>query len=363
MLNITTKINNDIWSENQLDRIQRERRIVTLHEMKRLGASIKQGGRELSHDDINFLTFDELREVLLNSKVELGVDGFQKIYKDQLELADDMWRGIAKQWTPGSETLDSGFEMTIQGVSLDSAMQAIATLTHEEMLDANPEHFALTDDGESKYGAEICGMYGGPLAGIVNYEDLFGDNAPDWVEKADGFREKTGGYGKLASDGTEVHISSTIAMKPTESGFIFKSTIHWPVGTPVDMVEGHKIHLAIEYLEGFRLAEKKQAELAEIANNQEGTSYDIIAETPMGNQDGQLFLDIKGNDVSGTLIIMGKENSFADGTIDENGNLSFNGKVKAGIGKVKFSASGTLVDGQVHITLKSKIGNIVVKSK
>lgn len=363
MLKITTKINGEVWSEAQLDWIQRERRIHTLHELKRLGATLNHNGKPLSHDDINFLTSEELPKVLLAAKLELGVDGFKKLYKEQLERADEMWREIEKKWTPDSKPLDSGFEMDVRGTSLDGAMQTIATLTPEEMLGANPEHFALTDDGESKYGAEIPGMYGAPLAGIINYEDVFGENAPAWVEKEDGFREKTGGFGHL-TDGTVLHISTTLAMKPTDTGFIFKSTIHWPAGTPIDLVEGHKIHLAIEYLECFRFATAKQeATPIEAEKNYDGDSYDIVAATPMGNQDGKLILKVNGNKLSGVLAIMGKENPFSDGTIDDDGNISFGGKIKGGIAKVDYSATGTITGGKIKLTLKSKMGDIAVASK
>lgn len=95
------------------------------------------------------------------------------------------------------------------------------------------------------------GMYGNPTAFTAGYDDVVngGYNA---IEVEPGWRGNVGGAVHLESDGTDIHVFSLLQTKPTEDGFILKSAIHWPSKTPKALVEGHKLHYAIEFYEGFR---------------------------------------------------------------------------------------------------------------
>jgi len=60
---------------------------------------------------------------------------------------------------------------------------------------------------------------------------------------------------------------------------------------------------------------------------------------------------------------MGSENKFENGTIDEAGNTVFKGELITKIGKIAYNVTGTLVDGVINATAKTKMGDISIQSK
>lgn len=91
--------------------------------------------------------------------------------------------------------------------------------------------------------------------------------------------------------------------------------------------------------------------------------YDVVFSTPMGNMEGKAVLHVDGTSLSGTLVFMGSENKFENGTIDEAGNTVFKGELITKIGKIAYTVTGTLVDGAINATAKTKMGDISIKSK
>ena len=63
------------WSQEQLRRVECERTLHVLHEMKSLGAPIKDGDKELSHIDINWPDPKRTMEISLETRASLGEDG------------------------------------------------------------------------------------------------------------------------------------------------------------------------------------------------------------------------------------------------------------------------------------------------
>lgn len=91
--------------------------------------------------------------------------------------------------------------------------------------------------------------------------------------------------------------------------------------------------------------------------------YAVAISTPMGEMDGKVTLNIDGSDLSGTIFFMKNENKFSGGTIDEAGNVSFKGDLKTPIGKMEYTITGTLIDGKIDATAKTKMGDLAIKSK
>ena len=46
-------------------------------------------------------------------------------------------------------------------------------------------------------------------------------------------------------------------LKPTEHGFEAVLAVYWPEHTPDEIVDGHSLHLAMEFYEGLRYMESK----------------------------------------------------------------------------------------------------------
>lgn len=107
------------------------------------------------------------------------------------------------------------------------------------------------------------------------------------------------------------------------------------------------------------ITKKEEKEEKSMPENQ----YDVVISTPMGDMDGKVTLNMEGTQLSGTIFFMKNENEFAGGTIDENGNVSFQGDLKTPIGKMTYTITGTVADGVINAVAKTKMGDLAIKSK
>lgn len=93
-------------------------------------------------------------------------------------------------------------------------------------------------------------------------------------------------------------------------------------------------------------------------------TYQVIIETPLGDKSGETTLNIEDNGtVSGTLTMMGKTNTFENGTVGEDGSMSFGGLMHTPFGKMPYTLTGTLINGVIDAVSVSKIGSFKIKSK
>jgi hypothetical protein len=136
-------------------------------------------------------------------------------------------------------------------------MTAIKNATEEDIAIGNPEHYAYRVGEKANYGIEVMGMYGNPTAFFTDYSAVVGGDYNKF-EVEPGWRGNAGGEVHLESDGTDLHVYSSMQTKPIEGGFLFKTAIHWPSKTPKALVEGHKLHYAIEFFEAFRWVAEHQ---------------------------------------------------------------------------------------------------------
>ena len=60
--------------------------------MKRLGADIKDGGKSLTEDDINYLDPEKAHDISVATRLALGNDSIHKLFKDQLARSDSFWK-------------------------------------------------------------------------------------------------------------------------------------------------------------------------------------------------------------------------------------------------------------------------------
>lgn len=149
--------------------------------------------------------------------------------------------------------------MEVEGITILQLQEAIRSAVNGEGTDAlstNPDHFTdIKMEGlkpNEKCGMEVMGMYGGPLPVIVIFDPTM--TGPAEVEE--GWRVMISGTSKLL-DGTPRHDIAVHQVRPKENGFDLKMAVYLPKNTPKEMVKGHQIHLAIEFLEGIRNAFNK----------------------------------------------------------------------------------------------------------
>lgn len=93
------------------------------------------------------------------------------------------------------------------------------------------------------------------------------------------------------------------------------------------------------------------------------TVYNVIISTPMGDMDGRAEINTDGPSLSGVLRLLGKDNPFSDGTINEDGTFAFEGHIKILMGKLAYSITGTLKDGRIEASCQTKMGEMKIRSK
>lgn len=96
-------------------------------------------------------------------------------------------------------------------------------------------------------------------------------------------------------------------------------------------------------------------------NNMNAT-YEVIVSSPMGELPGKVSLNIDGTALSGVLFLINNDNPFSGGTI-EDGRLAFLGELKTPMGMMPYNVSGTFIDGKIDAVAKTKMGNLIIKSK
>lgn len=258
-LKMNVVIDGQTYTTEQLDVIEYERERHVLQELIHLGAKVKDGEKDLSYDDINFLGMEDAKRILIDTKVGLGEQGTLDLYKDSIEAMNQLWRKVSKEYRKEAPMQESYAYMEIEGITIPQLQESIRSSINGEGTDAyssNPEHFTdLKINGlapNEKCGIETMGMFGGPLPVIVIFDPSM--TGPAKVE--DGWKVLTAGTSKLL-DGTPRYDNAVHQVRPKENGFDLKMAVYFPAGIPVEMVKGHQIHLAIEFVEGLRNAYKK----------------------------------------------------------------------------------------------------------
>lgn len=251
-------LNGEEWSKTQLERLEYERNLHILHSMKEHGIDIKDGERSLTNDDIDYLSTEKAWDVSIDNRVKYTGQKIIDFYQDSLKRSDEMWQELGFDQNKPMKV--SQTMMKVSGVSIQEYMGMMKNLQTDEKtgLEAHPEHFVCSvtwDDGQL-VGIEPFGMYGTPTlveVKMVKDEDLSDQIKAD--KKAD-YPMAMAGETVLASDGkTPVNVAFH-QFKPTEDGFEAITAVYWPEHTPKEIVDGHCLHLAMEFYGGLKLTGK-----------------------------------------------------------------------------------------------------------
>lgn len=254
-LHIKATIDGDTYSEYQLDYIQYEREKRTLQEMIHLGAAILDGEQQLTYDDVNYLSKADAKRILRENKERIGFQETQNLYRKEMERCDQMWRDIVKDFDEADPMQVCMADIEATGLNVQDFSSALKTVLSGEkgvIIRLEPDHFEYkpVDSADTrKCGMESMGMYGGPNVVITEIKPELASR----VTPADGF-QPTGCGTSFLMDGTCRQDIAFHQIKATSNGFIMKSCVYFPKNTPKELVDGHKIHLAIETMETIRMA-------------------------------------------------------------------------------------------------------------
>lgn len=233
------------YSQDMIEAFEFERNKHVLHEMLYLGADITDNGQSLSYTDIDFLSKKDAARINLENKVKLGTDKLLDLYQDEIKRTDKMWKDIVANYDPDEPYQNSVTHMKVTGVTMDDLGEGLmlAMAGDDSSLAANPEHYGHVLTGDVPAGFEGMGLFGGPNLMQIQF-------APDTkipLEIPTNYLPFTIGYSELG-DGTDMHTLAAHYIKDTDEGLEMLLTCFFPQGTPKELVDGHKIHLASEFL-------------------------------------------------------------------------------------------------------------------
>lgn len=243
-IDVEVTIGGRLHSPEQLDRLRYERDLHVLHQLKRLGARIERDGSSPTDDDIDHLTAADAHELSVATRLAHGADGLRKIYEEQRRASDRMWKEIQAA-SEGRPLQAARADLTVRGMTHEEFYAHVTDFSRLQsaVVQAHPEHFFFYPEEDGALAMETFGMYGVPTEVRVVADPA----VPPPVPIEEGFRLLLAGRTSLAEDGTPVDIVAYHQFKPLENGMIVKLCAMFPAEAPKELVDGHSLHLAVEF--------------------------------------------------------------------------------------------------------------------
>lgn len=247
----TFVINGEEWKECHLERLAYERNLHILHQMKQHGIEIYDGEKVLSDDEIDYLTVKEAWEVSKNVRSHYSGKEMMKYYKESFKISDEMWKKL--DYGQDKPMKVSRCHLSVEGLMLQEFMQIMQKMQQDEsiLIGAHPEHFTTIVTENDIIGIEPFGMYGTPTLVHVKFADVADLGEQIQKDRLEDYPIATTGKAYLTDDITEIN-TPFHQLKPTENGFEAELAVYWPAGVPDELVDGHSLHLAMEFYEGLK---------------------------------------------------------------------------------------------------------------
>lgn len=249
----TVKIDGEEYTPKQLKRIEYERTLHVLHEMKGLGAEITDGNGTLTHEDINWLAPEEAERVLLDAKMRLSEQEMLDLFRKPEKDAERRWKAYAEDYRP-EDALTGTTEVSVRGVTVPETMAILGGAADmRQAVGTFAEHYIVIGDIKSgQRGMEAFGLFGEPVYVHGVAADIVPEGLP--VEEDPSYPMTMFGEMLLKSDDTPIHVGAYHRFRPLADGFDVKSTLFCPGKAPRAIAEGHKIHFAIEIVNSAEAA-------------------------------------------------------------------------------------------------------------
>jgi hypothetical protein len=269
-LTITVTIDGRLVSDFELKSVYLARARKTLSDMIELGAAAGLNGMAVGQSDVEALDLEQVKTVLRESKERLGRSGLLSLYREQLLKSDQMWREIAAASPPDRDFQASTAEIRANGVSIGQFMTLFYKMTRASDLtifhDIHPEHFVTeTPKFTRSTVMEVLGMHGEPMYMYMDIKRRGKGILPISIDHDTDAAMIA--YGRLMSDGTPIHLIAVHQFKNTDTGMLMKAGIFFPAAAPKEMVDGHKMHLAVEMANTMRIAHGIKRSVMPVAIN------------------------------------------------------------------------------------------------
>jgi hypothetical protein len=90
--------------------------------------------------------------------------------------------------------------------------------------------------------------------------------------------------------------------------------------------------------------------------------YEISMNTPMGTMNGKVILNQNGENITGTLEIMGMKNNLGNGKVKGN-QCYFKGNIKNNALNIEYEIMGQLTGNTLNIYAKTNMGEFKLQGK
>lgn len=251
-INFKFEIDGTEWKEEHIKRLEYERNLHMLHQMKQHNMLIKNGEKELSDDEIDHLSEEDAWKVSIDTRIKYTGEDIKEFYKESLKISDDMWKDLAFGQEKPMEV--SKCYMKVTGTTLENFMGVMQAMQKDIgiALAAHPEHLAGIVKDTHLYGLEPFGMYGTLTFCEVRYANIEELGSRIQEDRDPQYPISMAGRAFLSDGITEIN-SPYHQFKPIEDGFEAKLAVYWPENTPKEIVSGHCLHLAMEFYEGVKM--------------------------------------------------------------------------------------------------------------
>lgn len=209
-------------------------------------------GQEIDEVALLKKELERAYEALAVLKTKLGIDGVEKLLKDDLDEMDAKLKSYADE--NDGELVVSQTTMFVKGLKAADFFKAFRTFTPQINWRAMPEHYLIHDGEHGRHIIETVGCFDKPvdLRGRFYPTD---DNAPAQIKAIRDENYPILNYIACPLKGREdVAISAYHQFRDTEDGLEVRLAVFMPKGVPQEMVDGHKWHLAIEWRNWARMA-------------------------------------------------------------------------------------------------------------
>ena len=255
-LKIKVTIDGENYTLQQLERYQYQRTLHVLHEMKALGAVIRDGDRELSHEDLNWLEPEDAERICLDLRDSMSEEEMLKLFEGPELDAERRWKEYNVDYDPAKVHVGVT-EVSVQGATIQETMAIIGGATNQRQArEAFPEHYIVIGDIKTgQRGMEAFGMFGEPVY-VTGIATEHPEEFP--IEPDESYPVKVAGEMVLKRDGTPIHVGAYHMFRPTSNGFDVKSSFFCPGKAPAGVADGHKLHFAIEIVNSVKIAYKNR---------------------------------------------------------------------------------------------------------
>ena len=255
-------------STEQVREIEHERIKHVFAEMHELGATLLDAnGKSISLEKALALGFEDAKQSLIKTKLELGPKRILQLYKNPLAQTDALWHEVSAHAEKGSNMQPCIVEMDVDGVTIGDFIAYNRYLNTSGDTTAplyiHPEHFVFEAKDGGQVVMENVGTYKEPTYQFLKMDPHAKHAIP---EDADTVITLATDTGLLMSDKTDMKMMGMHQFKAKKGGMRVKLGIFFPESAPKEMVEGHKKHLAVEFTNAITAAGNHRSFMGKVLN-------------------------------------------------------------------------------------------------